>query len=130
MVEGDMKAPFSIATTLKCWGRCNSFSLITPLIFDPYLIILNVKQVLFFWVFGMTWPGIEPQFPRPLVNTLTIMPMGRLFIYIYIYIYIVILRQTVSLYHNSSVWLDMPDTWSWDWNPPNFMLNLVSYHSY
>ena len=26
--------------------------------------------------------------------------------YIYIYIYIVIQRQTVSLYHNSSVWLD------------------------
>ena len=28
-------------------------------------------------------------------------------IYIYIYIYIVIHRQTISLYHNSSVWLDM-----------------------
>ena len=27
-------------------------------------------------------------------------------IHIYIYIYIVIHRQTVSLYHNSSVWLD------------------------
>ena len=27
-------------------------------------------------------------------------------VYIYIYIYIVIHRQTVSLYHNSSVWLD------------------------
>ena len=26
--------------------------------------------------------------------------------YIYIYMYIVIHRQTVSLYHNSSVWLD------------------------
>ena len=29
---------------------------------------------------------------------------------IYIYIYIVIHRQTVLLYHNSSVWLDMLDT--------------------
>ena len=28
------------------------------------------------------------------------------YIYIYIYIYIVLHRQTVSLYHNSSVWLD------------------------
>ena len=29
-----------------------------------------------------------------------------IYIYIYIYIYIVIHRQTASLYHNSSVWLD------------------------
>ena len=29
-----------------------------------------------------------------------------LYIYIYIYIYIAITRPTVSLYHNSSVWLD------------------------
>ena len=25
-----------------------------------------------FWVFGMTWPGIEPRFPGPLANTLLI----------------------------------------------------------
>ena len=31
------------------------------------------------------------------------------YIYIYIYIYIVIHRQTVSLYHNSSVWLKKLD---------------------
>ena len=49
--------------------------------------------------------------------------------YIYIYIYIVIYRQTVSLYYNTSVWLDMQDTSSWDRNPPNFTLDLVSYHS-
>ena len=35
-------------------------------------------------------------------------------------------RQTVSVYHNSSVWLNAKDTWSWDWNPPNFTLDLVS----
>ena len=29
-----------------------------------------------------------------------------IYIYIYIYIHIVLHRQTVSLYHNSSVWLD------------------------
>ena len=29
-----------------------------------------------------------------------------IYIYIYIYIYIDIHRQTVSLYHNSSAWLD------------------------
>ena len=32
----------------------------------------------------------------------------------------------VSLYHNSSVWLDTQDTLSWDQNPPNFMLDMVS----
>ena len=41
------------------------------------------------------------------------------------YIYIVIHRHTVSLYHNSSVWLDTLDVWSWDRNLPNFMLDLV-----
>ena len=29
-----------------------------------------------FWVFGMTWPGIEPRSPGSLANTLTIMPMS------------------------------------------------------
>ena len=27
-----------------------------------------------FWVFGMTRPGIEPQYPEPLTDTLTIKP--------------------------------------------------------
>ena len=38
----------------------------------------------------------------------------------YIYIYIVIHRQTVSLYHNSSVWLDTMEGSSLDRNPPYF----------
>ena len=37
---------------------------------------------------------------------------------IYIYCY----PQTVSLYHNSSVWLDREDASSWDRNPADFML--------
>ena len=48
-----------------------------------------------------------------------------IYIYIYIYIYIVIHRLTVLLYHNSSVWLDMKNASSWDWNPPNFMLDSI-----
>ena len=47
-----------------------------------------------------------------------------IYIYIYIYIYIVIHRQTVSLYHNSSVWLDKKGR-----NPHKFTLDLISYHS-
>ena len=44
-----------------------------------------------------------------------------IFIHTYIYIYIVIDRQTVLLYCNSSVWLDMQDASSWDQNPVAFM---------
>ena len=57
---------------------------------------------------------------------------GNQCIYIYIYIYIytrththtVFYKQTVSLYHKSSVWLDTQDTSSCYQNPPNFMLDL------
>ena len=51
-------------------------------------------------------------------------------IYIYIYIYIVLHRQTVSLYHNFSVWLDTLDASSWNRNPPNCMyVRLITYRS-
>ena len=34
-------------------------------------------QIPFFWIFGITGPGIEPRSPGPLKNTLIIiMPMG------------------------------------------------------
>ena len=42
-------------------------------------------------------------------------------------VYIVIHRQTVSLYHNSLVWLDTQDALSWDRNPPNFTLAIYIY---
>ena len=42
-----------------------------------------------------------------------------LYIYIYIYIYILIYGETVSLYHNSSVWLETPEASRWGRNPPN-----------
>ena len=45
------------------------------------------------------------------------------FVCVYIYIYIIIHRQTFSLYHNTSVQLDIRDSWSWDWNPANFYSN-------
>ena len=50
-------------------------------------------------------------------------------IYMYIYIYIIIHRQTISLYHKSSVWLDTQNTSSWDQNPPNFTQDMSSKHS-
>ena len=42
---------------------------------------------------------------------------------LYIYIYIVIHRLTVSLYQNSSVWLDTQDASSRGRNPLNFTLD-------
>ena len=44
IVEGNLKALFSIATTLRCKGRCYSIPWIAPLTLDPYLIMLSVKQ--------------------------------------------------------------------------------------
>ena len=38
LLEGDPKAPFSIATTPRCKGGCYFFTL------DPYIIMLSVKQ--------------------------------------------------------------------------------------
>ena len=60
--------------------------------------------------------------------SLVISSLSSLLLYIYIYIYIVIHWQTVSLYHNSSVWLVTYDSWCWDRNPPNFKLDFVSGH--
>ena len=44
IVEGDPKAPFSIATTPRCRGGCNSFPGLLYFTLDPYLIMLSVKQ--------------------------------------------------------------------------------------
>ena len=54
--KGDLKVPFLIATTLWCRGGCYCLPWIAPLILDPYLIMLNVRQggikfnFLSFWV--------------------------------------------------------------------------------
>ena len=44
IVEGDLKAPFSIATTPRCRGRRYSFPRLLHFTLDPYLIMLRVKQ--------------------------------------------------------------------------------------
>ena len=41
LVEGDPKAPFSIATPPRCWGGRDSFSWIAPLY--PYSIPYNAE---------------------------------------------------------------------------------------
>ena len=44
IVEGNPKAPFSIATTPMCRGGRYSFPGLLYFILDPYLIMLSVKQ--------------------------------------------------------------------------------------
>ena len=71
IIEGDPKAPFSIATTSMCVseGATPFFGLLH----FPLILTLNaVKQggiKYHFWVFGMTRPRIEPRSSRPLANS-------------------------------------------------------------
>ena len=44
IVEGNPKAPFSIATTPRCTGGRYSFPGLLYFTLDPYLIMLSVKQ--------------------------------------------------------------------------------------
>ena len=79
IVECNLEGPFSAATTPRCRGGQYLFLWIVPL--TLYLIMLSAKnEESFFWVFGMTQPGIEPWSPRPLANTLPTMLMDRLYI--------------------------------------------------
>ena len=66
--QGRLESFFSIAITPRCWRERYYFHWIFPIILDPYLIILSVKQngiKYYVWVFVMT----------------------RVYIYIYIYVY-------------------------------------------
>ena len=60
LVEGNMKAPFSIPTTPKCREGATPFSRFLHLTLDPYLIKLSVRQgdikyhFLCLW-YGSTW---------------------------------------------------------------------------
>ena len=83
--------------------------------------------------------------PRLWSWTLLTFPYSQIYFCLYIYVwfayiyicmiwdtffiqFLFIHRQAVSLYHNSSLWLDTWDASSWDWDLPNYMLDLVSYH--
>ena len=132
VVEGDPKAPFSIATTPRCRGGRYSFPANDPL-YPWSFIMLSVKQGSIkyrFWVFGMTQPGIGPWSRGPWANTLTILPMSGLYIYIYIYIWEreSSTDRSVSFYQNSLVWLDGLDSRSWDRKPVDSNANPRFYH--
>ena len=62
-------------------GKCTTpFPGLLHLALDPNFIILSARKsgikYHFFWVIGMTWHGIEPWSPGPLVNILIIRANG------------------------------------------------------
>ena len=69
-VEGDPKAPFSLATTLRCREECYSFPWIASLYpwYAPNYAKCKEASSTIFWVFGMTQPGIEPRSLGSLAN--------------------------------------------------------------
>ena len=74
-VEGKTKAPFSIATTLRCKGAFFSFPWIAPLTLDLYLRMLSVKQEASPTIFLSVWYDSawdEPQPPGPYKEDLAI----------------------------------------------------------
>ena len=75
VVEGDQKAPFSIATTQRCRGGPYFFPWIAPL-YPWYVLYIAECQTRRCQVpFLESWPGIEPRSPGPLANTLPTRPM-------------------------------------------------------
>ena len=79
IVKGDLKAPFSIATTPRCRGGRYSFPGLLYFTLDPYLIILSVKKG------GIKYHFLSllydstcdwTQGPGPLANTLTARSMS------------------------------------------------------
>ena len=107
------------------WSPSITIANFTFTYFNLALKFYLITMVLVGWLVGCLWL---------LINSLRLINVKFcLYIYIYIYIYIYSLiamyRQTVSLYHNSSVWLDTQDPSSWDRNPSKFTLDLVSYYS-
>ena len=81
LATGSQEQPedsFSFAIILRCREERYSFPWIAPLYSWSILYICWVRchQVPFFffvfWVFDMTWPGIEHWSLRPLANTLPI----------------------------------------------------------
>ena len=55
VVEGNLKAPFSIATTQRCGGGHYSFPWIAPTTLDMYLIMLSVKHRGIKYQFKSVW---------------------------------------------------------------------------
>ena len=95
IVEGNPKAPFSIATTPRCRGGRYSFPGLLYFTLDPYLIMLSVKQGVIKYHFLSLWyDSTWDYFSLYIYISLSL----SLYLYIYIYIYI-----SLSLYFSLSL---------------------------
>ena len=90
LVEGDLKAPFSISATLRCKGGHYSFLWIAPLYpwslpYKRWMLSMKASKYHFLRLWcDSTWDWT--QVFRPLAITLTIMPITSIcFVFHYIY---------------------------------------------
>ena len=121
-VAGDLKAPFSIATTSRCRDRRYSIPRIASLCpwYLPYNAVLSkAASSTIFWVFGMTLPGIEPWSPGPLANTLLIRPMTQLFLislFFHTVLWIWIFFEYIYLFHrwDPNICYHSGSGWAWE----------------
>ena len=103
LVEGHLEALFSIATTPRCREGATLFPGLIHFTLDPYLIVLCSSSIIF-WVFGMTWPGIEPWSPGPLANTLLIWPrLQQISIYPYIFVFSELMNSFLYCFERSTL---------------------------
>ena len=67
-IDGDLKAPFSIATTLRCRGGRYSIPRIALLYpwsipYNCWVLSKEASSAIFFLIFGMTDLGLNPSLP-------------------------------------------------------------------
>ena len=82
VVEGNPKAPFSIASTSRCRGGQYSFPWIVPLTLDPYFIMLRVIKYVFetlVWLHLGLRPGLLDHWQTLLCNVPDIGQAVRVF---------------------------------------------------
>ena len=107
LVEGDPKAPFSIATTLRCWVGLTPFPGLLHFILDPCIIMLSVKQggiKYHFGAFGTTWSRTAPWYPGALASTLLIWPM---YMFLVTCISVRIVKQDNAFYLHTVEWFQV-----------------------
>ena len=120
---------FSVPPSANCvlpWSAVSSWLFSSTLCcqFNSLCLLWDLPFLLHFWPRGRSHSqalclGFVPKQRDSLTSVHTNGNECYLLCYIYIYIYI-IHRQTVSFYHNSSMWLDTRDASSWIRNPPMF----------
>ena len=87
IVEGDPKAPFSIARTPRCRRGCYSFPWIASLTLDPWVIMLSVyggaRGVMVIVVGNGTWRPEFMSWTRLIAFHIALIPLGKVWIQLF-----------------------------------------------